>query len=107
MSWPRRGTLSLLLFVATCSVGIRVDGQATSSETPAARTYSAVPATASPGAINTLDFEFFKTRVEPIFLKERAGHAPCYGCHILANRAFHLQALSAGSTTWTDEQSRL
>jgi len=66
-----------------------------------------MPPTASPGAINTLDFEFFKTRVEPIFLKERAGHAPCYGCHILANRAFHLQALSAGSTTWTDEQSRL
>jgi hypothetical protein len=24
-----------------------------------------------------LDYEFFKTRVQPIFLKERPGHAPC------------------------------
>jgi len=28
------------------------------------------------------DFEFFKTRVEPIFLKKRPGHARCYFCHV-------------------------
>ena len=54
-----------------------------------------------------LSFEFFKTKVEPIFLKNRAGHARCYGCHILANRGFHLQTLSPGSTEWTKEQSKL
>jgi YVTN family beta-propeller protein len=50
-------------------------------------------------------FEFFKTTVEPIFLKERPGHARCYGCHVLAGRSFHLEPLAAGSTSWTDEQS--
>jgi YVTN family beta-propeller protein len=55
----------------------------------------------------TLDFEFFKTKVQPIFLKTRPGHAPCYGCHVLENRAFRLQPLNKGSATWTDEQSRM
>ena len=27
------------------------------------------------------DFEFFKSRVEPIFLKKRPSHARCYICH--------------------------
>ena len=53
-----------------------------------------------------LDFQFFKTRVQPVFLKERGGHARCYGCHILGNRNFHLETLLPGDSTWTDEQSR-
>jgi len=53
-----------------------------------------------------LDFEFFKSTVQPIFLKERPGHARCYGCHIASNRVFHLAALSPGLTDWTEEQSR-
>jgi YVTN family beta-propeller protein len=57
-----------------------------------------------PGA--SLDFDFFKSKVEPIFLKERPGHARCYGCHSEGNRLLHLEKLSAGSTTWTEEQSR-
>jgi YVTN family beta-propeller protein len=52
------------------------------------------------------DFEFFKTEVEPIFLKERPGHARCYGCHVLPNRLFHLETLAPGSIDWTDAQSR-
>ena len=33
-----------------------------------------------------LDYEFFKTRVEPIFLKRRsADHARCYVCHQVAH----------------------
>jgi len=51
-------------------------------------------------------YEFYKTKVEPIFLKDRPGHARCYGCHILDNRVFHLEELNPGSTTWTDEQSQ-
>ncbi len=46
-----------------------------STSQPAAQKPSA--STAAP----SLDFEFFKTRVEPIFLKRRPGHARCYVCH--------------------------
>ena len=53
-----------------------------------------------------LDFDFFKSEIQPIFLKERPGHARCYGCHSEANRIFHLEKLSTGNTTWTEEQSR-
>lgn len=52
-------------------------------------------------------FESFRATVEPIFLKERPGHARCYGCHSEGNKAFHLAKLSAGSAVWSEEQSRL
>src|SRR5229473_3362239 len=48
----------------------------------------------------------FKTRVQPIFLKNRPGHARCYGCHILAARNFRLEELSPGSTEWPEEESQ-
>jgi hypothetical protein len=54
----------------------------------------------------SLNFEYYKTRVEPIFLKKRPGHARCVVCHAGSNNAFRLQPLPAGSTTWTVEQSR-
>jgi hypothetical protein len=54
----------------------------------------------------SLDFEYYKTRVEPIFLKKRLGHARCVVCHAASNNAFRLQPLPAGSATWTEEQSR-
>jgi YVTN family beta-propeller protein len=50
-------------------------------------------------------FQSYKTNVQPIFLKERPGHARCYGCHSEYNRAFHLERLSPGNTDWSDEQS--
>jgi hypothetical protein len=53
-----------------------------------------------------LDFEYYRTRVEPIFLKKRPGHARCVVCHAGSNNAFRLQPLPAGSATWTEEQSR-
>lgn len=51
-------------------------------------------------------YDFFKDKVEPIFLKERPGHARCYSCHILGNRIFRLEKLAPGTTTWSDEQSQ-
>jgi hypothetical protein len=51
------------------------------------------------------DFEFFKTRVQPIFLKKRPGHARCYACHSQGT-SFRLERLSPGAATWNDEQSR-
>ena len=55
----------------------------------------------------SLDFESFKAKVEPIFLKARPGHARCYSCHSEAGRPFHLQPLTAGNSNWTEEQSQL
>ena len=52
------------------------------------------------------DFDFFKSKVEPIFLKQRPGHARCYACHSDPNRVFHLERLSDGVKEWTEEQSR-
>jgi hypothetical protein len=57
-------------------------------------------------ATQSLDFEYYRTHVEPIFLKKRPGHARCVVCHAGATNAFSLQPLSAGSSTWTEEQSR-
>jgi hypothetical protein len=54
----------------------------------------------------TLDYEFFKTKVEPIFLKKREGHTRCYVCHEESNNAFRLEKLSPGAAFWTEEQSR-
>ncbi len=53
-----------------------------------------------------LDYETFKSRVEPIFLERREGHVRCYVCHSENNNGLHLQRLSDGATTWDDEQSR-
>jgi YVTN family beta-propeller protein len=53
----------------------------------------------------TLDFEFFKTRVQPIFTTKREGHARCASCHSIGT-TMRLEALTAGNGTWTEEQSR-
>ena len=70
---------------------------------------SEVPA-AAPASVSTtvdaLDFQVYKATVEPIFLKERPGHARCYSCHTLSNKNFHLETLPSGSTNWTDDQSQ-
>ena len=52
-----------------------------------------------------LDFEFFRTRVQPVFLKKREGLARCYVCHSQGTPLV-LQQLSPGRDTWDEEQSR-
>jgi len=59
-----------------------------------------------PSPTPALDFAYYSTHVEPLFLKKRAGHARCVVCHAGSTNAFHLQPLPAGSNTWTEEQSR-
>jgi hypothetical protein len=61
---------------------------------------------AAPAAAQSLDFEVFKRKVEPIFLEKRPGHARCYACHAHANNAFRLETLTPGATVWSEEQSR-
>ena len=83
----------------------------TAAQSPGASAGQAASASAQP-----LDFEFFKTRVEPVFLKKRAGHARCYVCHSVqrgggtsgvSSAPTYLEKLSPGSTFWTEDQSRL
>ena len=53
----------------------------------------------------SLDYEYFKTKIQPIFLAKREGHARCVACHT-SGTPLRLQSLSAGSSTWSEEQSR-
>ena len=53
-----------------------------------------------------LDYEFFKTRVQPVFLEKRPGHTRCVVCHSeRSNNAFRLEKRSRGAATWSEEQS--
>jgi hypothetical protein len=54
----------------------------------------------------SLDYDIFKSRIEPIFLQKRVGHARCYVCHAESNNAFRLEKLAPGASFWTEEQSR-
>ena len=83
----------LLLFVA-----------ALLSQYPAAAAPRA-QAPASPAA-SALDFEYFRTKVQPIFLARRDGHTRCVSCHSKGT-PMRLQELSPGATTWTEEQARM
>ena len=74
--------------------------------------YAPVPfAAQEPSASEpSLDYEFFKTRVEPIFLKKRfPDHARCYTCHEVSHHGggpLSLERLAPGASSWTEEQSR-
>lgn len=55
------------------------------------------------------DFATYRTRIEPIFLKDRApteGAGPCVNCHSRIATRMRLQPLAEGATTWTEAQSR-
>lgn len=77
--------LVLLLSVAACLMGF-VPQPSTQSE-------------------STLNYDFFKTRVQPIFLAKRPGHARCIACHG-SGTPLRLQPLTPGSTTWSEDDSR-
>ena len=63
--------------------------------------------TAAPFAsAQSLDFETYRTKVEPIFLKKRAPHARCVVCHSNSNSAFRLQPLAKGAKAYSEEDSR-
>ena len=62
------------------------------------------PASAPPPR-TSLDYEFFKTKVQPIFLARRPGHARCIACHG-SGTPLRLQPLPAGRTIWSEEESR-
>src|SRR2546423_5942515 len=47
----------------------------------------------------------FKTKVQPIFLAKRPGHARCISCHA-SGTPLRLQPLPAGRAMWTEDASR-
>jgi hypothetical protein len=52
-----------------------------------------------------LDYEYFKAKVQPIFVAKRPGHAPCVMCHAEASNMLRLQKLPLGQT-WSEEDTR-
>jgi hypothetical protein len=67
---------------------------------------AAMAAGCSMATAQSLDYDFYKTKVEPIFYKHREGHARCVVCHSQSNNAFNLQEWGADTTAFTEEQSR-
>ena len=74
---------------------------ATQGANPAVSQQSA----AASGASASLDYEFFKTKVQPIFLAKRPGHARCIACHG-SGTPLRLQPIPAGGAAWSEEESR-
>jgi hypothetical protein len=67
------------------------------------------PANTTAAANDGLSFEVYRTRIEPIFLKERAqgeGAGVCVNCHARISTRLRLTPLSEGASTWTEAQSR-
>jgi hypothetical protein len=85
-----RGVVSLAVLLSLAGAGSTVQG----GQAPAA-----------PAAPKGLDFQAYRTNVEPIFLAKRGEHARCYACHSQGT-PLRLQELSPGATSWTEEQSR-
>jgi LSD1 subclass zinc finger protein len=52
----------------------------------------------------TLDFEFFRACVQPVFATPRAGHIRCSNCHATGMIGF-APAAQAGST-WSDQEAK-
>src|SRR3974390_114276 len=66
----------------------------------------APPAEVSAQPTLVLDYGFYKSRVEPIFLAKKDGHTRCVVCHQDSNNNFRLEKLGPGANAWTEEQSR-
>lgn len=99
---PRLGLKIIVgCFVVTSIVSLSLYAATQSAESPSAETAAA--------SRPSLDYEIFKTRVEPIFLKRRSpNHARCYACHEKTKHfsGLMLESLPPGGDFWTEEQSR-
>src|SRR5216684_3582003 len=89
-------TAKLMLFVVAALGSFKVAPQALAYQSGA--TEQAQP---------SLDFETYRVRIEPVFLKTREGGVRCYDCHSVMATRLRLEQLSPGSSSWTPEQSRL
>ena len=65
----------------------------------------ATPAGGNPSP--PLDFETFRTKVQPVLLASREGLVRCITCHGgKVGTRLRLEPLAEGAATWTEEQSR-
>ncbi len=61
----------------------------------------------SPATARTLDYEYYRTKVQPLFMVKREGLVRCTQCHTRGTGSgFTLAPFAEGTTTWTDEQTR-
>lgn len=89
-------------------------GPAPEAQHPAGTGASALQLPEDRAAVQeALDFEYYRERVEPIFLADRDGHGPgvaaCVTCHVQSGTPLKLQPLqedASGRVSWTEEQSR-
>lgn len=73
---------------------------------PAATSAPPAASAAAASAISTLDYQTFRTRVQPILLAPRKGNARCSACHATGGGNTYLEPLPPGTTTYTEEQTR-
>ena len=66
---------------------------------------AAAPAPAATAAASRLNYETFKTRIQPVLTSARKGNARCSACHTRGGNAY-LEPLPPGSETYSEEQSR-
>jgi hypothetical protein len=68
----------------------------------------ALAACAAPLAAQPLDFQVYRSQIEPIFLKLRPAigpGGPCFSCHTHVHGRFRLQPFTSDSLAWSEEQS--
>ena len=76
----------------------------TAGQAPPAAQQPAAPAPAAAG----LDYEMFKSQIQPMFIKKREGLVRCVQCHGRGGGTGGLLVIppDEGTTAWTEEQSR-
>jgi hypothetical protein len=57
-----------------------------------------------PGPEVALDFEFFRSCVQPIFASPREGHIRCSNCH--SSGLIGFAPVAQSGSTWSDEEAR-
>ena len=89
--------MSRLVFVATMVVALGVVHTSGSI-------VAAAPQAAAGGG--TLDYETFKTKVQPILMAKRKGQARCVSCHAQGGGDAYLEPLPPGTPSYTEDQTR-
>src|SRR5256884_3384629 len=99
----RQKQAKLVVFLIAALSGLLLAARELAKATPTAR---ANQSDSPPPAQSFLDFEPYRTRIEPIFLKAREGGVRCYDCHSAMTARLRLGRISEGSSSWTEQQSR-
>src|SRR2546423_4870298 len=99
----RQKQAKLVVFLIAALSGLLLTARELAKATPTVR---ANQSDSTPPAQSFLDFETYRTRIEPIFLKSREGGVRCYDCHSAMTTRLRLERISEGRSSWTEQQSR-